>query len=274
MRYTPEYRLFQFRAALRYLMIGVKHSKKFEYKRNRPLWLQYLMGVDRLLYRDRYAVEHFDALIAGADPVIGLLSAIKLAKAGRRSLIYPDIQNDMDQSYYDLCKKRFEVYMDGFPALVGMSTDVSSYSEFLTMLAEESSLYVDDKGRPLIMIASEATAIFTGIQDDEACDFWIESTVGDGNSRLAYWDCIRQKTNEFCVLSRDIGLMKRYGYTSPKCLIDCDLLIRTSYLGESFPMDFSCKIIDLSESSKSILNFDQFKFNDRIVDIAEINKVK
>lgn len=277
MRYFPKYKLFQFRAAYKYLQLGVMYSHKFEYKKSRKLWIQFFTQVDRLFYRDRYAVEHFDAVIAGADIVVGLITAIRMAKSGKRVLVYPDIQDDMFDGYYSLCERRFTTYMQGFEVLAGLDGDISSCEDMISALTTKASSYYDDLGMPLIMVVNEKSTVVTSISEnpDGIQDFWLETEMESNRfEKIEYWRGIFANSHEFALLSRDVGLMKRYGTSSPKCLIQSLALIKTSFLSNSFPAKVNCVEFDLSEASNSILNFDQFTFNDRIVDIVETNKIR
>lgn len=277
MRYIPKYRLLQFSVAYKYLKMGAKFSSKFEYKRNRNLILQFALQLDRIFYRDRYAIEKFDLMVAGADPLVSMLAALKLARTGKRVFVYPDVQDGMPDEYYDVCEKRYALFNPGFPKLAGFNTKDSSIVDFLSTICEQASGLFDDKGEPLIVVADENCKIVSAGQSSEGLEapgeFWVESQEIVASSRLKGWDLVRSKSNEFSVLSKDIGWLKRYGTTSPKCLVECSELAITSYLSQSFPVDFSCKSTVFSEASKSILNFDQFTINDRIVDIVELAKL-
>lgn len=277
MRYIPKYRLFQFSVAYKYLKMSAEYSSKFEYKRHRNLKLQFVLQLDRILYRDRYAIERFDLMVAGADPLISMLAALKLARTGRRVFVYPDVQDDMTDEYYDICERRYSLFNPGFPRLAGFDTRDSSINDFLNTICEQASGLLDDKGDPLIVVADESCKIVSagqsGVEHVAPGEFWVESKGIVASRKLKGWDLVRAKSNEFSVLSKDVGWLKRYGNTSPKCLIECNELAITSYLSQSFPVDFSCKSTAFSEASKSILNFDQFTINDRIVDIVELAKL-
>ena len=277
MRYIPKYRLLQFSTAFKYLKMSAKYSSKFEYKRNRDLRLQFALQLDRIFYRDRYALERFDLMVAGADPLVSMLAALKLGRTGKRVFVYPDVQDGMLDEYYDVCERRYSLFNPGFPRLAGFDTKDSCIDDFLGSVCEQASSLLDEKGEPLIIVADESCKIVSAGRSDEGLmapgEFWVESQEVVASRGLKGWGLVRSKSNELSVISNDVGWIKRYGTTLPKCLIECAEVAITSYLSQSFPVDFSCKATFFSEASKSILNFDQFTINDRIVDIVELAKL-
>lgn len=270
----PNYKLFQFKIAYKYLKLGAEFSRKFDSKRDVPLWIQFALQVDRLIYRDRYASEHFDTVIFGGDPVVGMLAAIRLAKSGKRVLVYPNMQSDMPSEYYEICHKRFSMFIQGFSRLAGLQGTCVDINEFVKAICDEAFGMVSDNGQPLVYVADLSCEFVTppSGKDGGVQEFWVESCVSRSESNML-WDYVRSNSHSFSVMYKDVGFLRWHGETSPKCLLTTNSLVLTSYLGENFPSYFQCHTDVLSEAAKSILSFDQFNINDRIVDIVELAKL-
>lgn len=271
-RYIPSFNRFSFCLAFEHHRLTRQSTGKATWAD----WMTYLMTIDQPIIDDSYAIENFDYMILGDDPVLSLVSALQLGKLGYRVLIKPSQRNDLAPEYYDLFEKRTEM-VDRFMYLrlgFGSFDGELNLKNLLKLILDEIEAVNHTNEQPKILIA-ESSMILNSFQSREQPIeiFWAGGSAIDQNPQIrSSWEYALQGMARFSMLGGEER--SKSNRTSPKCKIICQNIVITSHFSSEISGNLSCPVHQLGEAERPIISFESFSVRDRILDILQLEVLR
>lgn len=274
----PHYSYFRFKEA------SIRYKRIYELKtggKKPGLFNLLLNGIIVPAFFKKFAIEYFDDLLAGSDPLLTLLAAYNLAKKGKRILIYRSFPWDAPRSVLAVFEARVSIWnadvIDEIKKHIDF--DGESFSSCIEYLSNKVSSLKDENNKPLVVIIYNSSISSDNKSSSEINKnqiFWEGKEVDffKENQKSIHWAIIRKNISHLDLeRKKSEKTMFFFDRIRSFCLIVVNNVVLTSRTDPYFCREFVMNEVKIGDSLVSTEKHGVFQVEDRIKDIKDTMKI-